>query len=63
MRNFTICTPRQAVLGSQIIRDKTDGIRDMHGEKRKSYRVVVGKSEGKRPLRTVFLSLCETAAR
>ena len=30
MRNFTICTPRQGVLGSQIIRDKTDGTRDMH---------------------------------
>jgi hypothetical protein len=30
MRNITICTPRQVVLGSQIIRDKTDGTCDTH---------------------------------
>jgi hypothetical protein len=30
MMNFTICTPRQVVLGSQIIRDKTDGTYDTH---------------------------------
>jgi hypothetical protein len=30
MRNFSICTPCQVVLGSQIIRDKTEGTLDMH---------------------------------
>jgi len=35
MRNFIVCTPRQVVLGSQIIRDKTDGTCDMReGEKK-----------------------------
>jgi len=35
MRNFTICTPRQVVLGSQIIRDKTDGTCDMQEREEK----------------------------
>jgi len=32
-------------------------------EKRSACRILVENPEGKRPLRTVFLNLCETAAR
>jgi hypothetical protein len=50
VRNFTIYTHRQILLDNKKRRMRWAGHVTRMGEGREAYRVLVGKSEGKRPL-------------
>jgi len=45
-----ICTPHQYYSGHQFTYIEMGGARNMYGETRGAYRVLVGRAEGKTPL-------------
>jgi hypothetical protein len=49
MRTFVVCTLYKMLLGSTK-KDEMDGACSLFGEMRKAYKILVGKSENKRPL-------------
>jgi hypothetical protein len=50
MRSLIICTAHQILFGDQIEKNKMGGTCSTYGEKSNVYRVLVRKTEGKRPL-------------
>ena len=44
------CTTHPIIFGDQIERNETSGECSTYGERRRAYRISVGKPEGKRPL-------------
>jgi hypothetical protein len=50
VRSFKICTDTQTSLGRSRRENEVGGAYDTHGKNRKIHKVLVGKSEGKRPL-------------
>jgi len=50
MRSFITCTLHQILLRCQVKGDEVGGTCSTHVEMRSAYKILVGKSEGKRPL-------------
>jgi hypothetical protein len=51
MRSFITCTLRQVIIRLEDEEDEMGRACSTNGEKRNEYRILVGKPEGKRPLR------------
>jgi hypothetical protein len=49
-RNLVICTHHQILFGDQIEENEMGVTRSTYGERRDAYRILVDRSEGRRPL-------------
>jgi hypothetical protein len=50
MRNFITCVPHQIFYIDEVKEDEMGRVCSLHREKRSKYRVLVRKTEGKRPI-------------